>query len=106
MTDPYIKLAREIAARQFPGRANGALREFIYLGRKDDLPVVQAVLAAIRETTERAAKLAGGWEIHAAGDDYMTDGRRFWDAGNVYDQARHDAAAALRARAHLTGDDK
>ncbi|KZL24245.1 hypothetical protein [Pseudovibrio sp. Ad37] len=45
---------------------------------------------------EDAAKLAEGWPTHSAGDDYQTDGSKFWDAGNNYDQGRIDAAAAIR----------
>lgn len=53
-------------------------------------------LAGYKLALEEASKIATGWETYAAGDDYMTDGRgRFWDAGNVYDQARLDAGQTI-----------
>lgn len=51
-----------------------------------------------RETIEKCAEVAEGWETHAAGHDYQTSGNgRFWDAGTNYDQGRVDAAANIRA---------
>lgn len=45
---------------------------------------------------KEAEKIAAGWETEACGSDYMTDGDGFWDAGNVYDQARQDAGDKIR----------
>lgn len=56
---------------------------------------------------EEAARVAEGWPTTAAGDEYMTCGNgEFWDAGTPYDQARHDAAAAIRALAAKGGGDE
>lgn len=54
------------------------------------------VAAALKAERERCAKIAEGWPTETAGDKYQTDVISFWDAGNVYDQARVDAAYAIR----------
>lgn len=46
---------------------------------------VEIIAAAIMAERQRCMKLAQGWEVNAAGNDYQTDGQMFWDAGNVYD---------------------
>ena len=60
---------------------------------------LEAVLPMIRdEVLEEAARIAEGWPVEAAGNDYQTNGNgRFWDAGTNYHQSRMDAAAAIRA---------
>lgn len=58
---------------------------------------VEIIAAAIMAERQRCMKLAQGWEVNAAGNDYQTDGQMFWDAGNVYDQARLDASQAIKS---------
>jgi hypothetical protein len=81
-------------------------------GTADNGPTVQAfarhrVNAITRALAERAsvieecAKVAEGWPVNAAGDDYQTCGNgSFWDEGTDYDQGRADAAAAIRSLKH------
>lgn len=78
MTNPtpdQIKLARKIAASLRPYSHNSAL---ILDGERDGIDIVRVALAAIIETTERAARLGAN---------------RGW--------ASHKYAAALRAGEHL-----
>ena len=49
------------------------------------------------EDIEAATTAAEGWPVNAGGGDYQFDGNQYWDAGNVYDQGRGDAAAAVRS---------
>lgn len=57
-----LKLAREAAASVHPYSHNSAL---ILDGERDGTDIVQSALAAIKTTTERAAKIA---EQHDTGD--------------------------------------
>lgn len=53
-------------------------------------------LAGFELAMKEAEKIVAGWGTEACGGDYMTDGNEFWDAGNIYDQARQDAGAKIR----------
>lgn len=62
--------------------------------------IIAAALAkAEREGMKRAAEIAAGWPTTECGDDYQFDGERYWDAGNVYDQARLDASQRILSEA-------
>ncbi len=63
----------------------------------DDIGLIYFACAVAEKEREECAKLAEGWESESG--EYMTCGNgNYWDAGNVYDQARSDAAFAIRAR--------
>ena len=57
------------------------------------------IAAAVMTERESCARLAAGWQTHAADDDYMTSGYgRYWDPDTMYAQGRMDAGADIRAR--------
>lgn len=108
MTDPKLQMARRVAAAAYVGSDawHDGLRTEILTGNCDDGPVVIAVLAAIEECTERAAKLADVVSsIHVERrDDGLHEGNHLGaltQARNA--QTADHIALALRSGDHLKG---
>jgi hypothetical protein len=112
--------ARELlAAESGDGPIGRAIREGTSFKASSSMISVEKALRAIERALngerdailEECAKVAEGWPVNAAGDDYQTCGNgSFWDEGTNYDQGRADAAAAIRALKsrgdHLRIDDR
>jgi hypothetical protein len=110
MTQAIIptKEDREAVAELMEAAAPGFVASMTRAGKRDSDPIVQAIaawntraLAERASVIEECAKVAEGWPVNAAGDDYQTCGNgSFWDEGTDYDQGRADAAAAIRSLKH------